>query len=138
MPAYINNKIPFLLRIAIPFVLFIFISCTQQNSDKQVCAITVDSVSIIDSLVSDGTNYFLVYRVSGWNDKTEILELYDSRPIFDHCAISNVEPVDGDSLEMSKLISNVFLNTKDNTIDIVYKEGEPDKMHNSTLKLEIK
>lgn len=138
MPVYTINKSTVLNRMVILIILLISISCTQQDSETQACAITVDSVSIIDSMELKGVTYFLVYRVSGWSDKTEILELYDSKPIFDHCAISKIEPVDGDSLEMSKTISNVYLNTKDKTIDIVYREGKPDKMHNSNLKLEIK
>lgn len=30
-------------------------------------------------------DYYLVYRVAGWSDKTEILEHYDIKPVFDNC-----------------------------------------------------
>lgn len=119
-------------------VLLVIASCSEQGANQEVCAITVDSVSIIDSMELEGTTYYLVHRISGWSDKTEILELYDSKPLFDHCSKSNVDPIYGDSLEMSQTISHVFLNKKENRLDIVYSEGSPDKSHNANLKLEIR
>lgn len=79
-----------------------------------------------------------MHRISGWSDKTEILELYDAEPIFDHCSKSNIEPVYGDSLEMSQTIIHVYLDTKKKQLDIVYKDGIPNKSHNANLKLELK
>jgi hypothetical protein len=63
-------------------------ACSEQSQDKMACEITVDSVTIIDSMKVDDTTYYLVHRISGWRDKTEILELYSSKPVFDKCAKS--------------------------------------------------
>ena len=119
-------------------VLLFIASCSEQGANQEACAITVDSVSIIDSMELEATTYYLVHRISGWSDKTEILELYNSKPLFDHCSKSNVDPVYGDSLEMSQTISHVYLNKAEGRLDIVYSEGSPDKSHNANLKLEIR
>lgn len=125
-------------RILLIFVFAMVTSCSEQNGNQKNCPITVDSVSIIDSMKLEGTTYYLVHRVSGWSDKTEIFELYNIEPIFDHCAESEMEPVFGDSLEMTKTISHVFLNANNKSLDIVYKDGKPDKTHNTNLKLELR
>jgi hypothetical protein len=125
-------------KLTIIVSLLILVSCSDQSVETEHCAITVDAVSIIDSIKLEDTTYFLVHRISGWSDKTEILELYNAKPIFDHCSRSNIEPVYGDSLEMSQTISHVYINKKDKMLDIVYLDGEPDKSHNANLKLELK
>lgn len=129
------HAIKFLVTV---YLLIGIISCSEQSSEVEPCPITVDSVSIIDSMQSGSITYYLVYRIAGWSDKTEILELYNVKPVFDHCSKSDIEPLYGDSLEMSQTISHVYLNTNDKVLDIVYITGEPDKSHNANLKLELK
>lgn len=114
------------------------ISCSEQNGTAEPCPITVDSVSIIDAMEICGETYYLVYRISGLNDKTEILELYNLKPTFDNCSRSNVEPLYGDSLDMLKTVSHVYLNVNDRFLELLYVDGEPDKLHNAYLKLEVK
>lgn len=133
-----SNTIPTFKLLNVIIVLLTMVSCTEQNSSQDECEITVDAVSIIDSMKLEDTTYYLVHRIAGWSDKTEILELYDSRPEFDHCSRSQMEPIYGDSLEMSQTVSHVFLNRIENTLEIVYREGMPDKSHNANLKLEVK
>lgn len=118
--------------------LMVLLSCSDNDAAKDTCPITVDSVAIIDSLKQGDMTYYLVHRISGWSDKTEILELYDSKPVFDVCSRSNIEPVYGDSLEMDQTISHVYLNIKEGVLDIEYKNSPPDKNNNARLKLELK
>ena len=128
---------PVLLIASMLFSL-ILMSCSNQSSDVEPCPITVDSVEIVDTKEVGGKTYFLVYRVSGWQDKVEILELFDQRPEFDHCSKSNIEPVFGDSLEMTKKISRVFLNTQEGRLDITYEETKPLKNRKDSLRLETR
>lgn len=134
-----NTNKSFLLRkCIIPIVLLSMMACSEQSQSQNDCGITVDSVSIIDSMKVGDTTYYLVHRISGWSDKTEILELYNSEPVFDNCAKSKSDPIYGDSLEMSLIITHVFLDTKNKILDISYAEGQASKTHNSNLKLELK
>ena len=112
-------------------------SCFDADEDNS-CSITIDSVNIIDSVSTKNKTYYLVYRISGWSDKTEILELYDKKPTFDHCSNSNIEPVFGDSLELTKIVSHVYLNLNQNNFEIKYKEGTPSITNSNTLKLELR
>ncbi|WP_426369456.1 hypothetical protein [Pseudocolwellia sp. HL-MZ7] len=124
-------------RIFIIFCMLFTLSCSELDKGDS-CSITVDSVSIIDSIVIKNKTYYLVYRVSGWSDKTEILELYDSKPIFDNCSNSKTAMVFGDSLESSKIVTHVYLNPSQNTLEITYIDGIPDGKSNSILKLQIR
>jgi len=107
----------------------------SETSEEETCSFTVDSVSIIDSINTKDNTYYLVYRVAGWSDKTEILELYDKKPVFDK---SNIEAIFGDSLELSKTISHVYLNIEENSFEVDYEEGISSEDHNRSLKLEIR
>jgi len=129
----------YLMRFFVTVCILIGVmSCSDQSSDIEPCPITVDSVSIIDTLETGGTTYYLVHRISGWSDKTEILELYNDKPVFDNCSRSTIEPLYGDSLEMTQTISHVYLNLNNKLFELVYIKGEPDKLHNANLKLELK
>ena len=110
----------------------------SETSEEETCSFTVDSVSIIDSINTKDNTYYLVYRVAGWSDKTEILELYDKKPVFDNCSKSNIEAIFGDSLELSKTISHVYLNIEENSFEVDYEEGISNKNHNRSLKLEVR
>ena len=70
--SYMNSIIT---RLTIIGSLLMLVSCSDQSVETEPCAITVDAVSIIDSLKLEDTTYLLVHRISGWSDKTEILEL---------------------------------------------------------------
>ncbi len=127
------------IKFIVTVCLFVSVlSCSEQSTDIELCPVIVDSVSIIDTMETGGETYYLVYRVSGWNDKTEILELYNLKPVFDNCSRSNIEPLYADSLETAQTISHVYLNTNKNFLELIYVEGEPEKLHNASLKLEVK
>jgi len=123
--------------IIILLTILLFSSCSKQDKESS-CSITVDSVSIIDSYSYKNKTYYLVHRISGWSDKTEILELYDRKPIFDHCSKAKTKVVFGDSLELSKTVDHVYLNIEESTLEIEYTDKEPSRKHNSELKLEVR
>lgn len=126
------------MKLFLCIVFFIALtSCTDNSAEKDVCPITVDSVAIIDSLEQGEATYYLVHRIAGWSDKTEILELYDRQPTFDNCSRSNIEPIYGDSLEMNQAVSHVYLNTEEGVLEIRYKKGAADKTNIAGLKLEL-
>ena len=56
---------------------------------------------------------------------------------FSHCSKSNIEPVYGDSLELSQAVSHVYLNLNDKTLEIKYKKISKGKIDNSHLKIEL-
>ena len=85
-----DKKLTLLLFLAI---LFFSISCSDSNEISEKCPVTVDSVSIIDTVKLEENVFYLVRRVYGWHDKIEVLELYDTKPTFDFCSKSNIEPV---------------------------------------------
>ncbi len=129
-------RIPIVLLIQLILILTT-ISCNEQNNNEP-CSLIIDQVEILDTKSIANKTYFLVYRIAGWSDKVEILELYDHKPVFDQCARSHSEPVYSDSLEMSKTVSHVFLNDKQGKLNIVYMEEQTPNNQKNHLKLELK
>jgi len=110
-------------------------ACTDEQSLH--CEAPVDTIKILNHLTVDKNTFYLVLRITGWHDKTEIIELYDERPVFDQCSKSNIEPVFGDSLELDSVVSHLYLNLKNKSLDIVYSSGVSEPLHNESLKLEL-
>lgn len=123
--------------VCILIAVFCVASCSNSSSDSDDCPMAVDTVEIIDEKTVDGTTYYLVLRVSGWHDKSEIMEIYNTRPTFDRCARSDVEQIDGDSLELDKTVAHLYFDPKTHSLNIEYKDGKPEKDHNRNLKIEI-
>ena len=117
--------------------VIIFSGCSDKTTDAEECPITIDSVSLLDSLQYGDHTYYLVRRITGWHEKTEILELYNSKPEFDRCSRSSIKPIYGDLLETSQTITHVYLNVKAGELDIQYKDVAPGRDNVSLLKLEI-
>jgi hypothetical protein len=113
-------------------------SCSKGTNDNHDCTMTVDTVNIIDEKIVGTTEFYLVLRIAGWHDKTEIIELYDTKPTFDRCSKSDVEPVYGNSLELDKTVTHLYLDTESKSLNIEYKDGEPSKDYNRNLKIEVK
>lgn len=113
-------------------------SCSDENNRISPCELTIDTVSIIDQRKVADVTYYLVLRISGWHDKTESLELYDAKPGFDQCAKSNVEPIDGDSLDLEKPVSHIYLDSKNKLLYIEYSMNKQVNSNNNNLKIELK
>jgi len=113
------------------------IACTESSSKPETCDAPIDTVSIIDEITIDTSVYYLVLRIVGWHDKTEIIELYNQKPKFNQCAKSHVEAIFGDSLDSDSTVSHVYLNPQKNTLNVKYVSGKSDKSHNNSLKLEL-
>ena len=52
---------------------------------------------------SQWEKYYLVHKISGWSDKTETLELFDSKPDFDNCSKSDIEALYAVTIELTQL-----------------------------------
>jgi hypothetical protein len=100
--------------------------------------IAPDRVKVIDQATSQGKTYYLVLRVSGWHDKTEVVEVYDVLPSFDRCGKNKKAPIAGDSLETAQTVSRLYLDTRKGSLEIEYKDGEPEAHYNEGLKLEFR
>lgn len=132
-------RIFFVLNIVIILITTMGISsCSKTSSNNSDCPIAVDTVNIIDEKIVENTKYYLVLRISGWHDKSEIVELYNEKPSFDRCSKSDVEPVYGDSLELDRIVTHLYLDVEEKSLNIEYKDGESNKDHNKNLKIEVK
>jgi len=129
-----------LLMLSFPLLT----SCSNGGDNSEKCFLGVDQVHIIDSLTTKNTTYFLVHRLTGFQEKTEYLELYSNEPTFnDRCRYGDIEPVYGESLDESMVVKYVYLDTNHHTIEIVYYDENSKNINtsitkNRALKLELK
>lgn len=133
---FIKSSTHFLLIYLMVFNLSACRESAETNAD--LCSMVIDTVSIIDKQNFGNKTYYMVLRIAGWSDKTEIIEVYNAKPVFNHCAKSNIKPIFGDSLEMEQSVSHVYVDVPNNTVSIEYVSGKPNISHNKNLKLELR
>ncbi|WP_033415801.1 hypothetical protein [Hahella ganghwensis] len=128
----------YLLILISSFTLF---GCADSGPD---CSFATDTVSIIDQKLIGNQNYFLVHRISGWHDKIESFELYDTEPAFDICGVSTTEPLYGESVDnkdannANQYIAHIFFEPPDKFL-LEYTGGEiPRPDYYQGLRLELR
>lgn len=77
-------------------------SCAQDDPELQECPITIDSVTVLLVQTHNGRDYYLVKRISGWHEKTEIIQLFNQKPELDRCNEDTIKPIFEDSIETDK------------------------------------
>lgn len=128
-----ENKINSWLTIGLGLIFISILGC---SNDEKECPPIVDSVSIIDQSSLNDNSYYLVLRITGFQDKTEILQLFNQKPLFDSCNESQTKPLIEDSLEDYAI--------KDFSVDLTLAKFliEYDTQHEASnrqsLKLKIK
>jgi hypothetical protein len=133
----------FIKSITYFFLIYLMVfnlsACRESaETNADLCPMVIDTVSIIDKQNFGNETYYMVLRIAGWSDKTEIIEVYNAKPVFNHCAKSNIKPIFGDSLEMEQSVSHVYVDVPNNTLSIEYVSGKPNISQNKNLKLELR
>jgi hypothetical protein len=124
-------------NLFITSLVFTITACAN-NTSKQPCAHNDVRASMLSSIKVNNTNYYPVLNEMGSKNKLRFLELYNKKPVFDHCYTASVDPLFGIVVNKDKRVSHVFLKTQDETLEIYYVNGKPDKAHYKSLKLELK
>lgn len=70
-------------------------------------------------------------RISGWHDKTIIIQLFDQPPQLGACNEDLVLPVFEDSIEIDKPLLKIIANMKSNQYQLIY--GEPSNQSASVV-----
>jgi hypothetical protein len=105
--------------IALSVLLIPLVSCSKNPVDEG-CPLTVDTTKVLLSTTHKGTRYFLVQRISGWHDKTEIIQLFDKEPKLGKCNEDLVKPVFEDSLERDKTLVKLTVSLKNKAFELSY------------------
>ena len=133
----------FIKYISYFFLIYLLVfnlsACRESaETSADLCPMVIDTISIIDKQNFGNETYYMVLRIAGWSDKTEVIEVYNAKPVFNHCAKSNIKPILGDSLEMEQTVSHVYVDVQNNSLSIEYVPGKPNISHNKNLKLELR
>lgn len=116
----------------------LLVGCSDSGVSSNNCEPIIDSVKIVDIKTVGNKTYYLVHRISGWHDKTEILQLFTTKPVFDRCNRNTTEPVFDDSIDSTMAISHIYLDVNMNNLEVLYKKDMKSDAENQKFKLEIK
>jgi hypothetical protein len=90
------------------------------NEESNTCPATIDVVTELAS--EDG--FFVYKRISGFSDKTRIIEIYNKKPTFDKCHMPESPPVFEDSIEIEGYIKSISFLRSENKINVEYSEDK--------------
>ena len=113
-------------------LLCLIASCNNQTTE---CPLTLDQTSIIEQKVHNGTTYYLVERISGWHEKTFIIQLFDKKPEFDKCNENIIAPIIDDSVSTDLEIKSFLIDLESKQYEIEY--GGNSKSQIQTLKFKL-
>lgn len=119
------------LVLLLSFTAFLY-ACNDPNKD---CGVA-DVVKKLDERQVNGKTYFLVLRVSGFQDKVEFLQLYDQMPEQEAgCTWGKRDPLDSLSLEENQRVKKVIL--KNGKLEIISPTGKEPGSALEELKLTV-
>lgn len=94
------------------------------SSDTDCSGFPQGSIQRIQTIVYLGEPAYLYLRVSGFQDKQFFYELYDHKPVFDHCNITVSKPILEDHIfEQDNYVSHIEINK--NKMAIIYTNAKP-------------
>ncbi len=122
---------------ALCVVIFVclFTACGDQATE---CPLTLDQTSIIDQKEVDGTTYYLVERISGWHEKTIIIQLFDKKPEFDKCNENIITPIIDDSVSTDLEVKTFLIDLKSKEYVIEYGGDSETEIQTSKFKVIFK
>ncbi len=138
---YLSWKIC-IINLAFLFFL-VLIGCSKADKSVDVCKGLIDTVAVIDQKNINSNTYFLVLRLAGLQDKTEIFEIYDRKPTFDVCGDGKIQPLVGNTVDSKnfdnndQFVESVNFNVSQNIMEIKYSIGRKNKSNNKNVKLMI-
>lgn len=120
-------------------LMAVWVGCGDSKSTAfSECSMSVDSVSTIDTKSVGAVNYYLVLRISGMHDKTEILELFDQQPQYNNCNENIIPPIVADSIASDMEIKSFMIDLKDKHFVVDYTDKSPQPNQAEKLKIEFK
>ncbi len=112
-------------KIGLSLILMLGLSsCTQDDKNKEGCPITIDSVKTLLTQTYNEHEYYLVKRISGWHEITEIIQLFDQPPILNRCNEDTIPPIFEDSIELDKPLIKLRAYIKNNSFELIYADSD--------------
>ena len=108
------------------------------GEDMRDCDFAPPIHSILDQKTVDNKTYYLVKTISGFQDKLEILLLFDEEPSYDSCRMIKIESIYDETIRRNKKISHIYLDILNNRLEVIYENKPYEADHNESLKIEIR
>lgn len=101
-------------------LIFSLCACSKDSEKIAECPPTIDTVEILLTKHHKDKEYYLVERISGWHDKTTIIQLFDKKPHFGECNEDLVKPIFEDSIELEKSLAKISIDLNNKQYKLVY------------------
>ena len=111
-------------------------ACSE--SPENGCPITIDTVEVIDQKVHEGKRYYLVRSITGWQEKTVVIQLFDEEPKFDRCRQAIVPPLIEDSIDPERSAVVLMIDLDKREFDITYAEKNRGGPGDAVFKISFK
>lgn len=112
--------------------------CTSCGQQEIECPVILDQVSIIDHQDLNSTSFYLVERISGWHEKSIIIELFDQKPEFDHCNENKIKPIIDELVSTELEIKSFSIDLEKRQYKIDYGAQSESIMQTSKFKIKFK
>ncbi len=99
-------------RLMILLLFFILYACSKDSEVKVECPLTVDTFTVLLTKQYEGKEYYLAKRISGWHEKTVIIQLFDRKPRLGECNEDLVKPIFEDSIDTEKPLEKMSVDLK--------------------------
>lgn len=115
-------------------LVLVITACSKKDEITKECPPTLDVVEQLLVQQHDGQELYLVRRISGWQDKTVIIQLFDKKPVLDSCNEDLVPPLFEDSIDTGRPLLKLNADISAHTFELIY--GEP-SIEQSVITLEV-
>jgi len=105
-------------------------------SPERECFI-VDSVKLVKMIETEGSNYFIYLRISGWHEKAASYELYKGRPTFGECRWPSISAISDTGVDPSEGIVSKLIIDKNLALIAVHVAGNDQKIDLIDVPVEV-
>lgn len=137
-------------------IFLVFIVTNLVACSSEIDCFTADSVDLVKTIETEGSDYSIYLRISGFHEKAASYELYKGKPTFGECRRPDIlviseegvdrseEPVDSsddlvDRLDgvVSRIVSKLMIDD-DLKLSIIYIKGNVQEIDLKDIPVEIK
>lgn len=127
----------FIMKIK-QMIFLVFIVTNLVACSSEIDCFTADSVELIKTIETEGSDYSIYLRISGFHEKVAFYELYEGKPTFDVCGRSNILAIYEDVVDPSEGVVSRLVIDGNLTLRAVHIEGNVQEIDLKNVPVEVK
>jgi len=119
-------------------IFLVFIVTNLVACSSEIDCFTADSVELVKTIETEGSDYSIYLRVSGFHEKAALYELYKGKPTFDVCGRSNILAISEDAVDPSEGVVSRLVIDGNLALRAVHIEGNVQEIDLKYVPVEVK